>query len=73
MTTPAKLRKKSVADLNKEASKLREKIATVTRERFNSDGKDYANIGKHKKELARILTIITEKEQETTKSKKETN
>lgn len=64
MSNVAKLRKKSVADLTKDADKLREEIAKITRERFDGDGKKYSNIRTQKKELARILTLITEKNNE---------
>jgi ribosomal protein L29 len=74
MSTTEKLRKKSVADLTKDVEKLRNKINEITRERFTADGKDYSNIAKHRKQLARMLTIITEKENEArTANAKETN
>ena len=59
--TVDKLRKKSLEDLSQEATDLKIEIAKISRERYDSDGKEFAKISRQKKKLARILTVITEK------------
>lgn len=58
------MRKKSVTELNKELGKWREKVSTLVRERPISESKNVREIRGLRKDIARALTIISEKKRE---------
>ena len=59
------LRKKSQKDLEKEATKLRDSIAKTAVERYSTDDKNYKKMRNQRKELARILTVLNEDQEDT--------
>lgn len=56
------LRKKKISDLRKLASEIEEKLASVTLAIKTAEETDISKKKKMKKQLARILTVIKEKE-----------
>ncbi len=60
----ADMQKKSNADLEKHADKLRIKVAQTRRDQMSTDSKNTKELRGLKKELARTLTVLTQKEQE---------
>lgn len=58
----AELRKKSVADLEKQAEKLRAQIASGKIEKVTNDEKNFKQSRNVRKDLARVLTILNEDE-----------
>jgi large subunit ribosomal protein L29 len=56
------MRNKSVADLEKESLKLRAKLAGLRKDLLVNDVKENSQIGKVRKDIARIETIKREKE-----------
>lgn len=58
------MRSKSVADLSKESAKLRAKLAGLRKDLLVNDVKENSQIGKVRKEIARVETIKREKELE---------
>ena len=56
------LRKKSTADLEKEATKLREAIAKAEADKFSTDDKNFKKQRNQRKDLARVLTLLNEDE-----------
>ena len=61
------MRKKTAAELDTHAAKLRTKIAETHKDRFVSESTDNQAIPRLKKELARTLTIAQEKRAEESK------
>jgi len=53
---------KSVADLNKESQKLRAKLAGLRKDLLVNDVKENSQIRKARKDVARLETLINEKE-----------
>ena len=56
------MRNKSTADLEKESLKLRAKLAGLRKDLLVNDVKENSQIGKVRKDIARIETIKREKE-----------
>ena len=56
------MRTKSVADLNKESQKLRAKLAGLRKDLLVNDVKENSQIRKARKDVARLETLINEKE-----------
>lgn len=56
------MRNKSVSDLEKESLKLRAKLAGLKKDLLVNDVKENSQIGKVRKDIARIETIKREKE-----------
>lgn len=58
------LRTKTPSQLNKQADKLREEIAEIKRERRTNSAGNIRKVGNLKREIARVMTIIKEQEQD---------
>jgi ribosomal protein L29 len=56
------LKNKTIKELIGEATKMRTELAKLTLSRKSNPGKDINSLAKKKKELARTLAVITEKE-----------
>ena len=56
----ADIRKLSTAELTVESTKLREEIAMLRRQNYLSDSQNVRLIRNKRKDLARILTVLSE-------------
>ena len=68
------LRKKSVAELEKEATKLRDAIAQTQVDKYVTEDKNVKKQRNQRKDLARVLTVMNEEsktEADTADDKKE--
>lgn len=60
------MRNKTLVELSKESSKLREKLAGLKKDLLIKDVKENSQISKVRKDIARVETIIKEKQLEPT-------
>jgi large subunit ribosomal protein L29 len=67
MKKNAQLRQKDIPELKKDVKNLRKKLVNLKFERETGSLKKVHQIKQNKRELARLVTILSEKEKETKK------